>query len=70
MRAARVPAGCPAPVAPLPPRASPRSVTFSMATTVTFSMAIDTCRPLGCAVIAASPGRQRAGVERVGRGAG
>ena len=35
-------AGCPAPVAPLPPQVSPRSATFSMARSVTFSMAIDT----------------------------
>ena len=41
MRVTRLSAGCPAPVAPLPPQVSPRSATFSMARSVTFSMAID-----------------------------
>ena len=42
MRVTRLFAGSPAPVAPLPPQVSPRSVTFSMAQSATFSMAIDT----------------------------
>ena len=42
MRVTKLSAGCPAPVAPLPPQVSPRSATFSMARSVTFSMAIDT----------------------------
>ena len=42
MRVTRLFAGSPAPVAPLPPQVSPRSVTFSMANSATFSMAIDT----------------------------
>ena len=41
MRVTRLFAGSPAPVAPLPPQVSPRSVTFSMAQSATFSMAID-----------------------------
>ena len=41
MRVTKLSAGCPAPVAPLPPQVSPRSATFSMARSVTFSMAID-----------------------------
>ena len=44
MRVTRLFAGSPAPVAPLPPQVSPRSVTFSMAKSATFSMAIDTRR--------------------------
>ena len=41
MRVARLSAGRPALVATLPPQGSPRSATFSMARSVTFSMAID-----------------------------
>ena len=41
MRVTRHFAGCPAPVAPLPPQGSPRSAPFSMARSVTFSTAID-----------------------------
>ena len=40
MSAARLPAGCPAPVATLPPRGSLQTVTFSMPGSVTFSMPI------------------------------
>ena len=49
MRVTRLSAGCPALVATLPPQGSPRSATFSMARSVTFSMAIDTRseRPCG-----------------------
>ena len=37
-----LPARCPAPVAPLPPRGSRRTGTFSMPITGTFSVPIDT----------------------------
>ena len=42
MRADQILSERPAPVAPLPPWGIPKSVTFSMARSVIFSMAIDT----------------------------
>ena len=44
MSPARLPARCPATVAPLPSRGSTRTLTFSMPRTLTFSMPIDTRR--------------------------
>ena len=41
MSARRIPGNRPAPVATLPPRGGAQSVTFSMARSVTFSVAID-----------------------------
>ena len=41
MMGVRTPSGAPAPVAPLPPRRLPKSVHFSMARSVHFSVAID-----------------------------
>ena len=46
LSAARLPAGCPAPVATLPPRGSLQRVTFSMPRTVTFSMPIGSPNPI------------------------
>ena len=59
MRVTRLFAGCPAPVAPLPPQVSPRSATFSMARSETFSTAIDSAIYIGAAfhdVLDVSPG--------------
>ena len=46
MSRAQLPARCPAPVAPLSPRGSAQTLTFSMPRTLTFSMPIDTSSPL------------------------
>ncbi len=40
MMTTALPARCPAPVAPLPPRSSVRTLTFSMPKTLTFSVPI------------------------------
>ena len=46
MMGVRTPSGAPALVATLPPRRLPKSVHFSMATSVHFSVAIDTGVPI------------------------